>query len=359
MRIGLLIYGSLDTVSGGFLYDRKLVAYLRKQGHAVEIFTLPWRHYGAHLLDNWRGELLAQLKNASLDVLLQDELNHPSLFWLNGRLRPHITYPILSIVHHLRIDEQHPLLFQPLYRLVERRYLRSVDGFIFNSHTTKAGVHQLVGDQRPFTVAQPAGDRFAPLEKTAVLQKAKQDGTLKLLFVGNVNPRKGLHTLIQALGQLPNDQWTLDVVGSLTVDSAYAERWLGQETAVRHIQNQITAHGQVDDAQLESLYARSHLLVVPSQYEGFGIVYLEGMAFGCPAIGSTGGAAHEIITHGETGFLIGVEETAVLTKYLKNLIEDRSLLAQLAIAAHERFLIHPTWEDSMAQIEQFLLKLVA
>ena len=215
MHIGLLIYGSLDTVSGGYLYDRKLVDFLRERGHTVEIFSLPWRNYGAHLLDNWRGTLLAQLQDAPLDVLVQDELNHPSLFVLNGRLRPHITYPIISIVHHLRIDEQHQAIWQPVYKWVERRYLESVNGFIFNSHTTKAGVHRLVGERRPFTVAHPAGNRFAPLDKTAILQKVQQKGSLKLLFVGNVIPRKGLHTLIQALGQLSKNKWTLDIVGSL------------------------------------------------------------------------------------------------------------------------------------------------
>ena len=52
MRIGLVIYGALDTLSGGYLYDRKLVEYLRAQDDAVEIISLPWRNYAAHLTDN-------------------------------------------------------------------------------------------------------------------------------------------------------------------------------------------------------------------------------------------------------------------------------------------------------------------
>ena len=52
MRIGLLIYGSLDTLSGGYLYDRKLVEHLRQAGDSVEIVPLPWRSYPAHLADN-------------------------------------------------------------------------------------------------------------------------------------------------------------------------------------------------------------------------------------------------------------------------------------------------------------------
>ena len=63
-------------------------------------------------------------------------------------------------------------------------------------------------------------------------------------------------------------------------------------------------HGSLDNAPLIELLKQSHVLVVPSSYEGFGIVYLEGMGFGLPAIGTTAGAAGEIITHGENGYLI-------------------------------------------------------
>ena len=52
MRVGLLIYGSLDILTGGFLYDRLLVDYLRREGDEVEVISLPWRTYGRHLSDN-------------------------------------------------------------------------------------------------------------------------------------------------------------------------------------------------------------------------------------------------------------------------------------------------------------------
>ena len=52
MHVGLLIYGSLDTISGGFIYDRHLVRHLEEQGDRVEVISLPWRPYGLSLPDN-------------------------------------------------------------------------------------------------------------------------------------------------------------------------------------------------------------------------------------------------------------------------------------------------------------------
>ncbi|HEY4693708.1 MAG TPA: hypothetical protein VIH16_09740, partial [Bellilinea sp.] len=126
MRIGLVIYGSLDTLSGGYLYDRKLVEYLRSQGDAVEIVSLPVTSYAGAIAQNASRTIRQNLTDLNVDVMLQDELNHPSLFWLNGWLRPRVNYPLIGIVHHLRSSENHPGYLRSFYRAVERRYLKSL-----------------------------------------------------------------------------------------------------------------------------------------------------------------------------------------------------------------------------------------
>mgnify|MGYP002713063283 CR=1 FL=1 len=369
MKIGLIIYGSLDTISGGYLYDRKLVEYLRSQGDSVEIFSLPWTRYGRHLTHNFSRRLLTQLQNATFDVLLQDELNHPSLFWLNRQLRGSVSYPIISIVHHLRSSEKHPALHNLLYRQIEKTYLRSVDGFIFNSQTTKQVVENLVGQKRPFVVAYPAGDRFQQtitaegiklranqtsevLKTSEVLDAPKP---LQILFVGNLIPRKGLHNLITTLTTLPKTEWHLHVVGSTKVDINYTRKIKRQiETAV--LTPNITFHHTLADEQLAQQMAQSHILVMPSQYEGFGIVYLEGMGFGLPAIGSTSGAAWEMIQDGENGFLVDAEDTAVLAQRIQHLHQNRDQLLQMSLAAQQTYQQWPTWERSMQSIRTFLLQ---
>lgn len=358
MRIGLLIYGSLESISGGYLYDRQLVAYLRSLGHEVEIVSLPWRTYGRHLLDNFSRQLIQKLTTSTFDILLQDELNHPSLAWLNGRIKPHLSFPIISIVHHLRQSEQHPRRWRPLYQWVETQYLNSVDGFIFNSQTTRQTVQALVKEKRPFLVAPPAGNRFSlQISQAEIIQKAQEKAPLRLLFVGNIIPRKGLHTLIQAVKQLPPGDWRLDIVGDTTAAPDYTQQWLTDR--IIDIKENISIHGVVDGDRLARLFAQAHLFVLPSQYEGFGIVYLEGMTFGCPAIGTTAGAARESIQHGRNGFLIPPEDSLALAEYLHTMSVNRKLRLKLSLNAYRTSMEHPTWSQSMQQVAQFLERILS
>jgi glycosyltransferase involved in cell wall biosynthesis len=220
MKLGLIIYGSLETLSGGYLYDRKLVEYLRDEGDTVEIISLPWRNYFAHLTDNLHFRL-----PPGLDLLIQDELNHPSLISANRRpkpLAPERGYPILSLVHHLRCSEQRPAWQNWFYRLVEKRYLESVDGFIFNSITTKDVVNSVIKSRKPFIVAYPPTDRFGQgVTENEVKARAEEPGPLRVLFLGNVIYRKGLHTLLEAV-RLKTLDVRLDVLGSLTSEPGYA-----------------------------------------------------------------------------------------------------------------------------------------
>ncbi|HEX2697801.1 MAG TPA: hypothetical protein VHM28_08835, partial [Anaerolineales bacterium] len=191
MKIGLLIYGSLDTMSGGYLYDRKLVEYLREQGDTVEIISLPWRNYLSHLTDNFHFRLPTQL-----DILIQDELNHPSLLAANSG--PHL-YPVISLVHNLRSSEKRSAWQNAIYGAIEKRYLNSMNGFIFNSNATRDSVHALTGDTRPYLIATPGGDRLGTLTDEKIRVRANESGPLRLLFLANVTPLKGLHVLLKAI----------------------------------------------------------------------------------------------------------------------------------------------------------------
>lgn len=356
MRIGLIIYGSLDTVSGGYLYDRKLVHALEWAGHTVHIISLPWRNYGRHIADNFNSGLRQRLRGANYDLLLQDELNHPSLFRLNRRLKQAVEYPIVSIVHHLRSDEAHPGPILPLYRRIEQAYLRSCDRFLFNSQTTKARVAQLLGRPLPpHHIALPAGDRFHGMTGKEIRQRVVQHRRepVTILAVGNLSPRKGFHTLISAIGGLPQDRFRVHLIGNQGVDPTYVLS-LKRQVVSLGVEDRVYFAGTLPDAELAQMYCTADLLVLPSQYEGFGIAYLEGMGFGLPAIGGVAGGAAEIITEGENGYRLSFGDVDRLVHHLNRLDQDRDLLLRMSLAARARFEAHPTWEASMAGAVSFL-----
>ncbi|HET6822900.1 MAG TPA: glycosyltransferase family 4 protein [Anaerolineales bacterium] len=350
MRVGLIIYGSLDTRSGGYLYDRKLVESLRSQGDSVEIVSLPWRNYAAHLTDN----LYVKLPR-KVDILIQDELNHPSLIVANRARHP---YPIISLVHHLRCSERRPAWQNIFYRRVEQRYLRSVDGFIFNSRTTENVVNRLVENRKPSIVAYPPTDRFGEsISEQEIMERTGErtgNNELQILFIGNLMYRKGLHTLLRAVSLQPF-AFRMDVVGSLTSEPRYTKQ-IQKIITQNNLSSSVFLHGSLNHEPLIEKLKKAHILVVPSSYEGFGIVYLEGMGFGLPAIGTTAGAAGEVITDGVDGFLVEPENAFSLSEKLKLLHERRDILLQMSLAARARYLRQPKWEEMAGRIREFLLK---
>ena len=348
MKLGLVIYGSLDTLSGGYLYDRKLVEYLRSQGDAVEIISLPWRNYAAHLTDNLRFRL-----PKNLDILIQDELNHPSLIFAN---RGKHLYPVISLVHHLRGSELRAKWQNAFYRVVEKKYLQSVDGFIFNSRTTERVVNSLLENRKPGLVAYPPTDQFGePISEEEIIRRA-QTSPLRILFLGNVIYRKGLHTLLEAVS-LQRSAFRIDVVGSLTSEPAYEKRMLTL-VDTNGLSSLVTFHTSLDREPLIEQFRLAHVLVVPSSYEGYGIVYLEGMCFGLPAIGTSAGAASEIISDGVNGFLIEPGDAGFLASRLRALDEDRGLLIHMSLAARERYRQQPKWTETAGRIREFLQSLL-
>ena len=356
MHIGLLIYGDMETISGGYLYNRHLVSYLRSQGEQVSIISLPYRSYWWHLADNFNHACLKQLTDAKVDVLIQDAMVHPSQFLQNHRFRQQSNIPLISLVHLLTTYDQHSRWSAWFYRAIERRYLGTVSGLILNSQTTLRQVTELIAKPiAPYCLAVPAGNNFkdVTLSVDFIRQRTHSVGPLKILVVGNVIRRKGLHVLINALCLLSPKDYQVTVAGRLDMEPAYVKQL---KSMIQHskLQTSIIFKGSVQGQDLADLYQTHQLMVLPSAYESYGIVYVEAQQFGVPVIGTTEGAAKEIIRHGENGYLVPSEDHRALATVLRTVYEDRQLLLQLSLNACVAYEQHPKWQDSCEIIRQFL-----
>ncbi len=347
MHVGLVVYGGLDRTSGGFRYDRKLVDFLRARGDDVEVLALPWRTYPRHLTDAFSRSLRSRL-NRPFDVLLQDELCHPSLWRHNRRLdRPGA---IVAVVHHLRTDEQTRL--PALARAIERRYLERVDAAICPSRHTRDRTTDLASVP---TLVAPPGGRVgdAALSPQAVTARAER-GPLRVAFVGNLIPRKGATTLLSALARVDREyEWRLTVVGSHDADPAYARAVRNRAVALG-VADRVAFTGDVPASDLEAILERSHVLAVPARHEGFGMVYLEAMEYGVVPIASAVGGAGEVVADGRNGFLVSPDRPRRIADRLEALADDRDRLGSLGVAALETAADHSDWDETMARVRSFL-----
>ena len=352
MRVGLVVYGSIDARSGGFRYDRHLRDHLESLGHAVDVIELPWHSYLRGLLDGLdprhRGPFDgADAPASEYDVILQDELCHPSL-WTQRRT-PGEGPCIISLVHLLRSGPQSGRA-RPFFRAVERRYFETVDGVVCTSADTASRVESLV--DQPAVVAPPAGRREGAAVDADQVRDRAREGPLRVGFVGNVVPRKGLETLLAAIERV-HAPTQLTVVGDLDAAPGYAARQR------RRLERSPPAHevrllGAVSDDRLETELERVHVLAVPSRYESVGMVYLEAMEYGTVPIATTVGGADEFVTDRHDGLLVRPDDPAALAQHLSWLATDRAALARLGTNALATAEARPDWEASMDRIVEFV-----
>ncbi len=357
MRVGLVIYGSLDALSGGYIYDRQLVSHLESKGHPVEVVSLQKRSLPGNLADNLSPGLLRTLRSAEADVWLQDGLCHPSLFWINRRIRKLSSAPVVGLVHQVLSARCDLSGFQALCTGLERRFFHSLDGFVCNSRTSRDFIQGSLGLDRPCLVATPGGDRLGRATPREVEERCRASGPLRLLFLANVLPGKGLHRLIQALALLPPDTARLTVAGREDLEPGYVQG-IKSHLVQAGLSEEVRFAGALRGNELSRSLREHHLLALPFSQESFGIAYLEGLAFGLPALGSTQGAAREIIVPGGNGELIPPGDYGFLAEVLLRLHQDRELLRTMSYRALEDFGLHPTWSESLERVRHFLKTMV-
>lgn len=345
MALRIELWGPpLAPLTGGNLYDRILVEILRNRGHEVTV-----REFAGAGSET-------PAASARADVIVQDGLLHREFRRRNadwkGR-RPRL----VALVHHPQSSEpERGEAELARLRLEERAYLRTVDGVLSPSWASVDAARRLAGRQFPAAVVPPGRDRLAGAALPSLPGpeeiRARARGPLRIAHVANVIPRKRLLELLEALATAP--EWTLAVAGREDPDPAYAAA-ARRRAAAPDLADRVRFRGPLGPAALAGLLRDSALLAVPSTHEGFGIVYLEGFAFGLPALAAASGGVEEVVSNGETGWLIREADSGSASRRiaarLKTLAADRGRLAAMGLRAAERHRSHPTWAQSAAAVE--------
>jgi len=168
---------------------------------------------------------------------------------------------------------------------------------------------------------------------------------VRALSVARWIPRKGILDLVGAGTPHERRGARLELIGETDADPAYA-------TSVRAAiagasDSSVRVRGPVDDATLGAAYAAADLFVLPSRYEGYGIVYAEALAHGLPILACDVGPVPELVGK-EAALLVPPYDVEALSAALNQLLGDPALRNRMSEAAYRRAEGLPSWEDTTA-----------
>jgi glycosyltransferase involved in cell wall biosynthesis len=331
--------------TGGERYLREIYQYVgQRRWGQVRLITLAdlpgWVKgsgvvAGSFLTNLWLVKRLLPLRGRRV-ILLEDFHHHPRVVIANWVLRLFAHVRIVGVVQSYLF--YHPLLRSRLARVLDRWAVRcffqQADVVIANSHGTAQAVEQFGVDRARIKVVHPGlgMPRGAARREEDVGRRGAKRWT-DILFVGRCEPIKGIEDLLKATALLGDCDLRLSIVGETDEDPEYFEslqqivRRLGLQTRVQFV-------GRVDEeTELAHWYTRSDVLVLPSLWEGYGIVLLEAMSFGLPVIATRVGGIPEIVSEGWNGLLVEPGNVPDLARSMRYLIEHPEYARKLAKGA--------------------------
>lgn len=373
--IGWVVPGPLRQVTGGYLYDARIVDGLRAAGWSVGVLDIRSRRSTLDFPAARR--LVSGLARERWSAVVMDELAHPALgaALLTGRLRPALGgAPLVLLVHHLRLSEPAPWRQRAVARLIESLAARAADLIICTSQTTAQTVRPLTRPGVQVAVVRPGWDTHSSpdMPSTPLLpsphagcadwgvegrsRKASSRPALSLLLVGHWTPRKGILAALTAL-ERADPAVTLDLVGEQDRDAAYASqvRALLQSPALA---GRVQVHGRVSDQELARLYAQADVLLLPSTHEGYGMVLAEALAAGLPIIATRVGAVPEVVRDGQEAILVLPGDTLAMARAMDRLARRPDERQRRAALARERAAVLPGWSDSLTAFQDLLTDLL-
>jgi glycosyltransferase involved in cell wall biosynthesis len=386
--VTVIVPGDLETRTGGYGYDRRMISGLRAIGWKVRLVrldatfpcpTAAARVEAAAALTAIPDGEVTLIDGLALGALPEEAIAHGS------RL------PIVALVHHplaletgLSPDEAATL------EASERRALTAARHVVVTSRATAATLVRFDVDPERITPIEPGTDP-APLARihrehpggeaspdvgprfqrgrgrdvdpqrvdlhhdlTAPAAERPGADALNLLCVATLTPRKGYDVLLDALASVAFDNWTLRCAGSADRDEQTTAR-VRARLADPRLGNRVELVGDLAPDALGAEYDRADVFVLATLYEGYGMAVAEALARGLPVVSTATGAIADLVG-ADAGVVVAPGNRAAFAEALMRVLGDRDFRARLAAGARcvrDRL---PTWDDAAARMADVLAR---
>jgi glycosyltransferase involved in cell wall biosynthesis len=310
---------------------------------------------------------VSQLRQFQLENNLQYSLVHTN-YWLSGwvgmELKKHQpikqihTYHSLGAIKYQSVKDIPPIATTRLE--IEKACLETADCIVATSPQEQEHMRQFVSSLGNIQII-PCGtdiDRFGSVSfSEARLRLGIPKSSLMVLYVGRFDRRKGIETLVRAMGKsiFPGlaDIRLVIVGGSRPGQSDGIERerieGIVDELGLREF---TTFPGQVDHDELSSYYAAANVCVVPSHYEPFGLVAIEAMASGTPVVASDVGGLKFTVADEKTGLLCPPQDDQAFAEAIDRILARPAWQRKLGKAARQRVEMMFSWDGVAQQLSE-------
>jgi len=336
------IPGDLDTPTGGYRYDKRVIEELPALGWRVKHLQLSSEFPSPS--EQALGETAKILSGVSPDALIMIDglaLGAIPLSTLNS-----LKARLVALCHH-------PLAFETgltsdridyLHRTEREALSRSIATIATSRSTAGLLAREFNVAPNDLTVAEPGTEPSA---------RAKSDAKpMRLLSVGAITRRKGHNTLAKALSKIRDLEWEWRIAGSTDRDQI-AMQMLEREIADGKIAERTKLLGPLDDAGLEKEYSSASLFVLPSHFEGYGMAFTEALARGLPVVAGSGGALVETVPK-DAGVFVTAGNFGELALTLRRLLTSPAEISKRADAAWEYAKKLPHWSDTAKRVAEAL-----
>ena len=334
--------GDLAAPTGGYAYDRRIIAELPAFGWRTSVVELgdgfPYPSAQARTTACARLSALVRGRPIVIDGLAFGVLPEAAQALC-------ASHSLVALVHHpLALESGLNATQSASLRASERAALACAEHVVATSATVARLLVEDYGvPSGRVSVVEPGTDRVP----TALRHEGD---VVTLLAIGSVIPRKGYDVLVAALARLTHLPWRLVIAGDCERDPQTV-RQVNADIARLGLAGRITLLGAVACDEVAPLYASAHLFVLPSRFEGYGMAYTEAIAHGLPVVGTTAGAIPQTVPP-SAGVLVPPDDVDALAATLQQLIskpEERERLAAGARAA-----AFPSWREQAALFARML-----
>jgi glycosyltransferase involved in cell wall biosynthesis len=329
----LIVPGDPDQRTGGYLYDARIVRELRALGWRVDVVGLDGQFPEADE-DAARSMAAALAGCPDGAVVIIDGL---ALGGLPGTVAEHAgRLNLTALVHHPLADETGlDGAARARFLELERRALAACRRVIVTSPFTAKRLGSLGLDERAPRVVEPGVEPGEPAAIVGPRMAGREPrGGERLLCVASLTPRKGQDVLVRALAGLADRDWHCLLAGSTQRDADFA-RHVAAMVDQAGLVGRVDFIGECDAEALEAAYRRATVSVLPSHYEGYGMVVSESIARGLPMVTTTGGALAETAP-GDCCLKVAPDDAGALGDALRRWFDDADLRRRLTQRASER-----------------------